>query len=112
MSTWFEKSVSSVKIHKSAPEPTQVNRRKAKVSRIMREFSEVTQESSQSVVETHNRATKSSSKHLVPGMSQYDEDVDMHDHVDMVVGSEDFEAEDQESAVLSQRCEFFELSPR
>ena len=44
-------------------------------------------------------------------MSQYDEDVEIHDSVDMVVGSEDFEAEDQESAVLSQRCEFFELSP-
>ena len=56
--------------------------------------------------------TTSSSTRLVPGMSQYDEDVDMHDYVDMVVGSEDFEAEDQESAVLSQRCEFFELSPR
>ena len=45
-------------------------------------------------------------------MSQYDEDVDMHDSVDMVVGSEDFEAEDQKSVVISQRCEFFELSPR
>ena len=31
-------SWSSVKIHKSGPEPTQVNRRKAKVSRIIREF--------------------------------------------------------------------------
>ena len=78
----------------------------------MREFSEATQESSQSVVETDKKATTSSSKRLVPGMSQYDEGVDMRDYVDMVVGSEDFEAADQESAAISQRCEFFELSPR
>ena len=86
--------------------------RKAKVSRIAREFSEVTQASSQSVVETNNQVTTSSSTRLVPGMSQYDDEVDMHDYVDMVVGSEDFEAADQESAAISQRCEFFELSPR
>ena len=82
------------------------------MSRITREFSEVTQASSQSVVETNKQVTTSSSTRLVPGRSQYDEDVEIHDSVDMVVGSEDFEAADQESAAISQRCEFFELSPR
>ena len=53
-------SWSCVKIHKSAPEPTQVNRRKANVSRIIREFSEVTQEFSQSAVETNKQVTTSS----------------------------------------------------
>ena len=41
------------------------------------------------------------SQHLVPGMSQYSDDV----------GSEDFCEADQDSAAISQRCEFFELSP-
>ena len=40
-------------------------------------------------------------KHLVPGMSQYSDDV----------GSEDVCEADQDSAAISQRCEFFELSP-
>ena len=53
--------------------------RKAEVSRITREFSEVTQASSQSVVETNKQVTTSSSTRLVPGMSQYDEDVEIHD---------------------------------
>ena len=114
-------SWSCVKIHKSAPEPTQVNRRKAKVSRIMREFSEVTQESSQSVVETDKKATTSSSKRRVPGMSQYDEGVDMHDNqdifsdnhdVDMDVGTEDSQEAGQDPAAISKKCEFFVLSPR
>ena len=34
------------------------------------------------------------------------------DHVDMHVGIEDLQKADQESAAASQRCEFFELSPR
>ena len=34
------------------------------------------------------------------------------DHVDMHVGIEDLQEADQESAAASQRCEFFELSPR
>ena len=38
---------------------------------------------------------------IVPGMSQYSDDV----------GSEDFCEADQDSAAVSQRCEFFELSP-
>ena len=37
---------------------------------------------------------------IVPGMSQYSDDV----------GSEDFCEADQDSAAISQRCEFFELS--
>ena len=87
----------------------------------MREFSELTQESSQSVVETEKKATTSSSKHLVPGMSQYDEGVGMHDNpdifsdnhdVDMDVGTEDSQEAGQESAAISERCEFFVLSPR
>ena len=34
------------------------------------------------------------------------------DHVDMHVGIEDLHKADQESATASQRCEFFDLSPR
>jgi hypothetical protein len=34
------------------------------------------------------------------------------DHVDMRIGIEDLQKADQESAAASQRCEFFELSPR
>ena len=61
-------SWSSVKIHKSTPEPTQVNRRKAKVSRMTREFSEAAAEKDVECVSCHN---------LVPHMSQYqDSDVD------------------------------------
>ena len=109
-----DSSWSSVKIHKSAPEPTQVSRRKAKVSRITREFSEVTEESSQSAVETNKQAATSSSERLVPGMSQYGDSQDIfsdnHD-VDMDVGIEDSQKADQESAAISQRCEFFVLSP-
>ena len=52
---------------------------------------------------------------LVPGMSQYGDSQDIfsdnHD-VDMDVGTEDFHEADQESAAISQRCQFFELSPR
>ena len=33
-------------------------------------------------------------------------------HVDMHAGIEDLQEADQESAAASQRCEFFELSPR
>ena len=88
-------SWSSVKIHKSAPEPTQVNRRKSTVSRMTREFSQV-------AVETNN----------VPGMSQYSESQELFEDVDMEVGTEDFHEADQTSAAISQRCEFFDLSPR
>ena len=60
-------SWSSVKIHKSNdPEPTQVNRRKAKVSRMTREFSQtVPAEDAQPCLDVENCHC------LVPGMSQY-----------------------------------------
>ena len=79
------------------------------MSRITREFSEVTQASSQSVVETNKQVTTSSSTRLVPGRSQYDEDVEIHDSVDMVVGSEDFEAADEivEDGSLCRSDPFF-----
>ena len=60
-------SWSSVKIHKSTPEPTQVNRRKTNVSRMTREFSEAAAKKDVECVSSHN---------LVPHMSQYqDSDV-------------------------------------
>ena len=52
---------------------------------------------------------------FVPGMSQYrdSQDILSDDHdVDMDVGTEDFQEADQKSAAISQRCKFFELSPR
>ena len=89
-------------------------RRKAKVSRITGEFSEVAEESSQSAVKTNKQAATSSSERLVPGMSQYGDSQDTfsdnHD-VDMHIGTEDFEKAEQESATISQRCEFLVLSP-
>ena len=72
------------------------------------------EESSQSAVETNKQAATSSSERLVPGMSQYGDSQDIfsdnHD-VDMDVGIEDSQKADQESAAISQRCEFFVLSP-
>ena len=87
-------SWSSVKIHKSAAEPTQVNRRKAKVSRMTREFSQVgTVEDTQP--------------------SQYaDSDTEMQDSDVEHVGDEDFLKADGVRAATSQRTEFFELSPK
>ena len=58
----------------------------------------------------------------VPGMSQYGDSQDIfsdnHDifsdnhDVDMDVGTEDSQEAGQESAAISERCEFFVLSPR
>ena len=65
-STW-----SCVKIHKTrsdAPEPTLVNRRKATVSRMVREFSQtVAEKDAQPCLHAENCHS------LVPGMSQYGE---------------------------------------
>ena len=58
---------------------------------------------------------------VVPGMAVYDSqnmEVDSpkilsdNQDVDMGVGTEGFPKADQKSAAISQRCEFFELSPR
>ena len=45
---------------------------------------------------------QSESKHVVPGMSQYSDDV----------GAENFVDADQDVAPIPQRCEFFEFSPQ
>ena len=93
---------SCVKIHKSsAAEPTQVNRRKAAVSRITREFSQAVRQAAKSC---HD---------LVPGMSQYGDtqDIFMDSQVEHV-GNEDFSTADEVPATTSQRTEFFELSPK
>ena len=90
----------------------------------------MTREFSQVAVETNNQLITSTSKasqfcqagaqkdaqqcipaHL-PGMSQYSESHEFFEDVDMEVGTEDSHDADQEPAAISQRCEFFELSPR
>ena len=53
--------------------------------------------------EALKQQSASSPRQDVPGMSQY-EDSSIH--------TEDFRETDQASAGVSQRCEFFELSPR
>ena len=70
-------SWSCIKIHKSkkdVPEPTQVNRRKAQVSRMVREFS-------QAVTETDAQPCQGPENchSLVPGMSQYGESQEFSD---------------------------------
>ena len=91
-----------VKIHKSsAPEPACVNRRKATVSRMTQEFSQAARQPAENC---HS---------LVPGMSQYGDSQDIFDgnlDVDMDVGTEDLQEADQESAAISQKCEFFSIS--
>ena len=76
-------SWSCIKIHKSkkdVPEPTQVNRRKAQVSRMVREFSKaVTENDSQPCQGPGNCHS------LVPGMSQYGESQEFSDDVGIVV---------------------------
>ena len=74
--------------------PTPVNRRKAKVSRMTREFSQVG-----AVEETQP--------------SQYaDSDTEMKDSDLEHIGNEDFLKADEVPAATSQRTEFFELSPK
>ena len=96
-------SWSSVKIHKSKslPEPTQVNRRKSTVSRMTREFSQAIRQPAQNC------------HALVPGMSQYgdSQDIFMFSEVEHV-GNEDSSIADEVPAAISQRTEFFELSPK
>ena len=92
-----------VKIHKpSAVEPTQVNRRKAQVSRMTRAFSQAAEVDAQQLQHTSNCQS------LVPGMSQYGDSQNVFEdsHVDHV-GSEDFLDADE----VPQRTEFFVLSP-
>ena len=101
-------SWSSVKIHKSAAEPTQVNRRKAKVSRMTREFSEVV-----AAEDTQPYQKASNCNSPVPQVSQYaDSDTEMQDSDVEHVGDEDFLKADGVRAATSQRTEFFELSPK
>ena len=79
-STW-----SCVKIHNAksdASEPTQVNRRKAKVSRMVREFSQtVAEKDTQQCLQAENCHS------LVPGMSQYGDSQEFSE-VGTVVGAE------------------------
>ena len=86
-----------------------MNRRKAEVSRLTREFS-------------HAVAVKDAQPCLVPGMSQYSVSQEFS-QVEDAIGSaddqssgpvnstEDFREADQQSAAISQRTEFFVLSP-
>ena len=92
-----------VKIHKSSTvEPTQVNRRKAQVSRITRAFSQAAE------VDAQPRQHTTNCQSLVPGMSQYGDSQNIFEdsHVDHV-GSEDF----LDATEVPQRIEFFVLSP-
>ena len=94
---------SCVKIHKySAAEPTQVNRRKAAVSRITREFSQAV------------RQPAKNCHALVPGMAQYEDSQEIFTDSEVEhVGNEDFLEADEVPARASQRTtEFFELSPK
>ena len=102
-------SWSSVKIHKSASEPTMENKRKAQVSRLTQEFSQAV-------------AVTDAQPYLVPGMSQYSFSQEFS-QVEDAIGSaddlsskpvnstEDFREADQQSAAITQRTEFFTLSP-
>ena len=102
-------SWSSVKIHKSASEPTMENKRKAQVSRLTRELSQA-------------EAVTGAQPSLVPGMSQYSDSQEFS-QVEDGIGSaddlssgpvnstKDFREADQQSAAISQRTEFFVLSP-
>jgi len=96
-----------VKIHKSsAAEPTQVNRRKTQVSRITQAFSQAVE------VDAQPRQHPTNCQRLVPGMSQYGDSQIVYEdsHVDHV-GTEDFLDADEVPAAISQRTEFFVLSP-
>ena len=103
-------SWSSVKIHKSASEPTMENRRKAQVSRLTQEFSQAA-------------AVIDAQPCLVPGMSQYSEYQEFS-QVEDGIGSaddlssgpvnstEDFRREaNHQSAAVSRKTEFLVLSP-
>ena len=87
------------------------NKRTAQVSRLTREFSQAV-------------AVKDAQPCLVPGMSQYSFSQDFSQVEDaIIIGSaddlssgpanstEDFREADQQSAAISQRTEFFVLSP-
>ena len=85
------------------------NRRKTQVSRLTREFSQAV-------------AVTDAQPSLVPGMSQYSisqEFSQVEDAIgsaddlssELVNSTEDFREADQQSAAISQRTEFFVLSP-
>ena len=98
---------SSVKIHKSdkesesISEPHIVNRRRSKVIRIEREFS-------QAAVEKDKHVPKSTLGHLVPGMSQY-EDIGT---VDEQHGSTSFSPNTTNSNELPQFSDGFKESTK
>ena len=95
-------SWSAIKIHKSAPDPTMENRRKAKVSRLSQEFSQTVDKDAQPCLHAKNCHS------LVPGMSQYGESQEFSEARprDGHRGSESLP-----TSAAHQRCEFFELSP-
>ena len=117
-------SWSSVKIHKSAAEPTMVNESKANVSRLAREFSQtVPEKDTQSCQHTPHCHS------LVPGMSQYSVSQEFSqvegavgnaENLSFSAGPANYREADQESAADNlnstedfrvERCEFYELSP-
>ena len=85
------------------------NKRKAQVSRLTREFSQAV-------------AVNDAQPSLVPGMSQYSFSQEFSQVQDAIGGAddlssepvdstEDFREADQQSAAITQRTEFFTLSP-
>ena len=97
-------------MHKSASEPTMDNKRKAQVSRLTQEFSQAA-------------AVIDAQPCLVPGISQYsisqefsqvEDGIGSADDLSSgpVNSTQDFRREaDQQSAAISQKTEFFVLSP-
>ena len=78
-----------------------MNRRKATVSRMTREFSQAV------------RQPAKNCHALVPGMSQYGDSQEIFTDSEVEhVGNEDFLTADEAPAETSQRTEFFELSPK
>ena len=101
-------SWASIKIHKSrTEEPTQLNRRKAQVSRMTRAFSETAAE-----VDAQLHLPTTNCQSVVPGMSQYGDPQDIFEESYVAhVGTEDPLNADEVPAAISQRTEFFVLSP-
>ena len=82
---------------------------------MMEEFSQAqadTEERDFSLAVTRQPGSAKNCHALVPGMSQYGDSQEILTDSEIEhVGTEDFSKADQESAAISQRTEFFELSP-
>merc|ERR1712159_845878 len=92
-------SWSSIQLKESARSSasTQEGTQPNKTPRLLRVFGQ-----SRAVAEKKLKDQPLVNQPLLPGMSQYSDDVEM----------EDFSEAEQDSAAISQRCEFFELSPK